>query len=113
MTSENLRQGRVVVLVGGIPFKCPAAPYEAAMLLNAELHKHGVSVDLYTPEPGPMPAAGPQVSAMVRQMVESTGVRVHTPLTYGSVTNRRSEQPSWPYPQPSPSSRPARTPIGA
>jgi|SRR5581483_3924700 len=71
----ELRGGRVVVLVGGIPFKCPAAPYEAAMLLAADARKRGmqeaVTVDLYTPEPGPMPVAGPKVSAQVRQLVES------------------------------------------
>ena len=77
----ELRQGRIVVLVGGLPFKCPAAPYEAAMLLEADARKRGmrdsITVDLYTPEPGPMPVAGPQVSALVRQMVESRGVRIH------------------------------------
>ncbi len=78
----GLRQGSLVVLVAGIPFKCPAAPYEAAMLLEADARGRGVrgsvSVDLYTPEPGPMPVAGPLVSAEVRQLVESRGVRVHT-----------------------------------
>ena len=78
----GLQQRRVVVLVAGIPFKCPAAPYEAAMLLEADLRGRGprdrVSVDLYTPEPGPMPVAGPAVSAQVRQLVESRGVHVHT-----------------------------------
>ena len=78
----GLRQGRLVVLVGGTPFKCPAAPYEAAMLLEADARRRGirerVSIDLYTPEPGPMPVAGPKVSAKVRQLVESRGVRVHT-----------------------------------
>ena len=78
----ELRQGHLVVLVGGVPFKCPAAPYEAAMLLEADARNRGVrervSVDLYTPEPGPMPVAGPEVSAKVRQVVESRGVRVHT-----------------------------------
>jgi len=78
----ELREGRLVVLVGGIPFKCPAAPYEAAMLLEADVRKRGVrrgvAVDLYTPEPGPMPVAGPEVSAKVRQLVESRGVGVHT-----------------------------------
>ncbi|MHB1108974.1 MAG: NAD(P)/FAD-dependent oxidoreductase [Devosia sp.] len=77
----ELRQGRVVVLVGGIPFKCPAAPYEAAMLLAADARKRGlherITVDLYTPEMGPMPVAGSKVSAMVRQLVESRGVGVH------------------------------------
>ena len=79
---SGLRRGHLVVLVGGIPFKCPAAPYEAAMLLEADVRKRGVreavTVDLYTPEPGPMPVAGPEVSARVRQLVESRGVRVHT-----------------------------------
>lgn len=79
---SELRRGSLVVLVGGMPFRCPAAPYEAAMLLEADVRKRGVheavTVDLYTPEPGPMPVAGPQVSAQVRQLVESRGVRVHT-----------------------------------
>jgi sulfide:quinone oxidoreductase len=78
----ELRRGRIVVLVGGIPFKCPAAPYEAAMLLEADARKRGVqdgvTVELYTPEPGPMPVAGPQVSAILRQLVESRVVRIHT-----------------------------------
>ena len=79
---SGLRQGRLVVLVGGIPFKCPAAPYEAAMLLEADARKRGVraqvTVDLHTPEPGPMPVAGPEVSAKVRRMVEGRGVGAHT-----------------------------------
>ena len=79
---RDLREGHLAVLVGGTPFKCPAAPYEAAMLLEADARKRGVhptvTVDLYTPEPGPMPVAGAEVSATVRQMVESRGVRVHT-----------------------------------
>ncbi len=78
----EIRRGRIVVLVSAMPFKCPAAPYEAAMLLEADTRKRGVradiAVDLYTPEPGPMPVAGPEVSAKVRRMVEGKGVGVHT-----------------------------------
>ncbi|MCR4301118.1 MAG: NAD(P)/FAD-dependent oxidoreductase [Sulfuricaulis sp.] len=77
----NFRAGRLVVLVSGIPFKCPAAPYEAAMLLEADLRRRGVrdrtTVELYSPEPGPMGVAGPVVSAMVRQMVESKDIAYH------------------------------------
>jgi sulfide:quinone oxidoreductase len=77
----NFRAGRLVVLVSGMPFKCPAAPYEAAMLLEADLRRRGVrertTVDVYSPEPGPMGVAGPEVSAMVRQMVESKGIAYH------------------------------------
>ncbi len=78
----NLRHGHLVVLVSGIPFKCPAAPYEAAMLLEADLRSRGVrdhvAVDVYTPEPGPMLTAGPEVSAQLRQMVTSKNIQLHT-----------------------------------
>jgi sulfide:quinone oxidoreductase len=77
----NFHEGRLVILVSGVPFKCPAAPYEAAMLLEADLRQRGVrdrvTIDLYSPEPGPMGVAGPEVSAMVRQMVESKGIAYH------------------------------------
>jgi len=71
----KLHEGRITVLVSSMPFKCPAAPYEAAMLLEHDCRKRGirdrVSIELYSPEPGPMPVAGPAVSGQVRQMVEA------------------------------------------
>lgn len=77
----HLREGRIVVLVSAMPFKCPAAPYEAAMLLQHDLAKRAlaprVEVDVYTAEPGPMPIAGPKVSAELRGLVESKGIPVH------------------------------------
>ena len=77
----ELKQGRLVVLVSAIPFKCPAAPYEAAMLLEYDLRKRKVrdhvQIDLFTPEPGPMAVAGPELSKQVRDMVESKGIHYH------------------------------------
>lgn len=73
-----VRGGRIVVLVSAMPFKCPAAPYEAAMLLEYDCRKRkirdAVKIDIYSPEPGPMPVAGPAVSKQVRQMVESKDI---------------------------------------
>jgi sulfide:quinone oxidoreductase len=77
----KLSKGRLIVLVAAMPFKCPAAPNEAAMLLEYDCRRRGVrkdvQVDLYTPEPGPMPVAGPEVSAALRQMVEAKGIGYH------------------------------------
>ncbi len=77
----TFNEGRMVMLVSGMPFKCPAAPYEAAMLLECDCRKRGirdkVTVDLYSPEPGPMAVAGTEVSAQVRQMVEAKGIEYH------------------------------------
>jgi len=71
----SFKRGRIAVLVSKLPFKCPAAPYEAAMLLEADFRRRGLraAVDfaLYTPEPGPMPVAGPEVSARVRGLLDA------------------------------------------
>lgn len=72
--------GRVVVLTAAPAYKCPAAPYEAAMLVHAALSRRlgtDAEVALYAAEPGPMGTAGPEVSAGVRAMVEGTGVVYH------------------------------------
>jgi sulfide:quinone oxidoreductase len=73
--------GKLAVLTAAPAYKCPAAPYEAAMLLEAACRRRGIrgrtSVDLYAAEPGPMGVAGPEVSRAVRQMTESKGVGYH------------------------------------
>lgn len=78
---RDFHAARIALLVCATPFKCPAAPYEAAMLLDADLRRRGlrdtVAIDLYTPEPGPMGAAGPEISKQVRQMVEAKGIGYH------------------------------------
>ena len=73
--------GRVVIVVSSLPYKCPGAPPESAMLLADFFRKQGlrdqVDLHLFTPEPYPMPVAGPQLGEAVRQMVESRGVSYH------------------------------------
>lgn len=77
----KVQSGRIVVLVSAMPFKCPGAPNEAAMLLEYDCRKRGVRdrvrLDLYTAEPGPMPVAGSAVSGALRQMIESKGIGYH------------------------------------
>ena len=74
----TVTDGRIVVLIAGMPFKCPAAPYEAAMLLDDDAKKRKVrdrvEIAVYSPEAGPMGVAGPEVSAGVRAMVEQKGI---------------------------------------
>jgi sulfide:quinone oxidoreductase len=61
----DLREGRLAVLIAGLPFKCPAAPFEAALLAADLLRETGcrehVRIDAITPDPLPMPVAGPAV----------------------------------------------------
>jgi sulfide:quinone oxidoreductase len=86
---QAFRTGRLAVLTAAPAYKCPAAPYEAAMLLEAELRKRGVRsqvhLDFYAAEPGPMGVAGPEVSASVRSMVEAKGIAYHPEHQISSV----------------------------
>ncbi len=78
---QEFRAGRLVILVCSMPFKCPAAPLEAALLLESDCRQRNirqdVQVDIYTPEPGPMPLAGPENSRALREMVETKGIVYH------------------------------------
>lgn len=85
----DVRSGRIAVLVSAMPFKCPGAPNEAAMLLEHDCRKRGIRdrirIDLYTAEPGPMPVVGPVVSAALRQMIEAKGIGYHPNRTVTAV----------------------------
>jgi len=78
---SEFHAGRIVVLVSSVPFKCPAAPVEAALLLENDCRKRNirdaVKIDIYTPEPGPMALAGPENSRMLLSMVEAKGIAYH------------------------------------
>ena len=73
--------GKIVILTANPVYKCPAAPYEAAMLIEYFCRKYGIrsktEIALYAAEPGPMGTAGPEVSRAVRQMVESKGIKYY------------------------------------
>jgi sulfide:quinone oxidoreductase len=78
---RHFRGGRLVILTAAPAYKCPAAPYEAAMLIEHYCRRQGtrgeVTIALYAAEPGPMGVAGPEVSAAVRQIVEAKGIHYH------------------------------------
>jgi sulfide:quinone oxidoreductase len=75
---ETVRAGRIVVLTAAPAYKCPAAPYEAAMLIDGMLRRRGlgsaVEIALHSAEPGPMGVAGPEATQAVRTMVEQKGI---------------------------------------
>jgi sulfide:quinone oxidoreductase len=76
-----LRAGRIVVLTAAPAYKCPAAPYEAAMLIDAFCRRRAVrddiAIDVYAAEPAPMGVAGPHVSAAVKELLAAKGIVYH------------------------------------
>lgn len=76
-----LRSGRVVVLTAAPAYKCPAAPYEGAMLIEDWCRAQGVrdrvQVEVYAAEPAPMGVAGPHVSSAVTDLLAAKGIPYH------------------------------------
>jgi sulfide:quinone oxidoreductase len=76
--------GNIALVVSALPYKCPGAPHEAAMLVADYFSREGrdglkdkINVHLYTPEPQPMPVAGPQLGEAVKQMLTSKEIAFH------------------------------------
>lgn len=73
--------GTVAIVVSAVPYKCPGAPHEGAMLISDYFRRRGlagkVHVHLYTPEPQPMPVAGPVLGEAVKEMLQARDVAFH------------------------------------
>jgi len=69
-----------------MPFKCPAAPYEAALLVEAYCRKKGVrdgtEIHLFTPEHQPMPQAGAAMGDAITEIMRARGVHYHPLFTF-------------------------------
>lgn len=78
---QNFRTGRIVVLTAAPAYKCPAAPYEGAMLIEAWCRQQGlrgrVQIEVYAAEPASMGVAGPHVSSAVTQLLDAKGIPYH------------------------------------
>jgi sulfide:quinone oxidoreductase len=78
---ERFAGGRVVVLTATPVYRCPAAPYELAMLIDGFLRRRGVreasGVEVHAAEPAPMGVAGAHVSAAVRGLLEGREIGYH------------------------------------
>ena len=78
---SSFRGGSVRLVVSSTPFKCPPAPYEAAMLIDDYLRSKGLrdksDIQIFTPEPQPMPIAGPEVGNTVVSMLNEKGIGFH------------------------------------
>ena len=78
---RKMRSGKIAMAIMGLPYKCPPAPYEAALLLRSILDETGASdsvqIDFYSPTPITLPAGGPQVSEEILQILKSKKIEFH------------------------------------
>jgi len=78
---QTFEGGRIALVIPSLPYKCPAAPYEGAMLLDSLFRKRGirhrVEISISTPEPHPMPVAGATLGGAVVSMLERKEIAYH------------------------------------
>lgn len=76
---QAFRGGDIVLLIPKAPFKCPPAPYEAAMLLRHAFEQRGISarIAIHTVEGAPMATAGPEMGSYIREELGRRGIEFH------------------------------------
>lgn len=85
----DLEQGVVAVLIPELPYKCPAAPYEAAFLAESFLRRKGirrkVELHLFTPEHAPMPVAPAALGDSIADLLAARGIHYHPLFTFAEI----------------------------
>ncbi|MCL4436523.1 MAG: NAD(P)/FAD-dependent oxidoreductase [Thaumarchaeota archaeon] len=78
---EKFEGGTIAIGVSRTPFKCPAAPYETALLLDDYYSKKGmrdrVKLEFFTPEGSPVPSVGPEIGGKVAEFLKSKNIKYH------------------------------------
>jgi sulfide:quinone oxidoreductase len=78
---DEFAGGEVAFLIAKTPFKCPPAPYEAAMLLHHAFERRGLRartrIAIYTVEGAPMATAGPEMGNHIKAELAQRGIAFH------------------------------------
>lgn len=77
----SMKSGKVAISIMGMPYKCPPAPFEACLLIDSLLRENNtrdsIQLHMYSPAPITLPAAGPEVSEKVLEMINSAQIQFH------------------------------------
>jgi sulfide:quinone oxidoreductase len=86
---SSFRGGLIRLVVSSTPFKCPPAPYEAIMLIDSYLRSKDLrdksDIEIFTPEPQPMPIAGPEVGNRIVSMLNEKRIGFHNNTKVSSI----------------------------
>ncbi len=92
---DNLKkftEGSIVIVISSLPFKCPAAPYETALLLDYYFKKKGIrkgiDLQIFTPETLPMPVAGQKIGEVIKQTLEERGIIFNSEKKINSIDGK-------------------------
>jgi len=77
---NNFNSGTILISIFDKPYKCPPAPYEAALLLHDYFLEKGirgnVQINVLIPGPTPLPVA-PNVSSQIEKLLEEKDIKLY------------------------------------
>jgi sulfide:quinone oxidoreductase len=92
---KNFEGGKAIIVIASLPFKCPAAPYEAAFLLDEYFQKKGIrdktEISIFTPEILPLPATGLEIGRAVAGMLAERKIGFNPETNLISVDPQKGE----------------------
>jgi sulfide:quinone oxidoreductase len=73
---NDFQGGRLVIGIFGAPYKCPAAPYEMALLIRERLRARGLnaSMEVFTPQPMSLPVLGQTGCDVIESRLADQGI---------------------------------------
>lgn len=81
--------GRLAFVVSALPYKCPPAPYEGALLVDDYLRKRKlrdrVEISVHTPEQLPLMVAGPEVGTRIVELLQKRDIAFHGSVQLESI----------------------------
>ena len=91
----SIKSGKVAIAITLMPYKCPPAPFEASLLIDSLLRENGtrntVQIHFYSPAPITLPAAGPEVSQKILELIQSEKIQFHNSSKIVSVKPKKLE----------------------
>lgn len=73
---NEFQGGKLLIGIFGVPYRCPPAPYEMALLIQETLKARGVktNVEIFTPQPVSMPLLGQVGCDIIESRLEDHGI---------------------------------------
>jgi sulfide:quinone oxidoreductase len=88
----NFTRGRALIGACGVPYKCPPAPSECALMLHDYLVKQGIrrecEIDVVLPQPAPVPPS-PETSRALVEAFTERGIKFHPNKRVASIDASR------------------------
>lgn len=90
---KKMKSGNIAISIMGMPYKCPPAPFEASLLIDSMLREEGVrdsvQIHFYSPAPITLPAAGPEISQQILNLINSENIIFHDSCKIKSVEKNK------------------------